>query len=146
MEDQPYKGGEYNATGFNVDYGKSSYPTELTQPVVADGYNPLEALRVSTPPTEPKTIKAHAEWMVLRSAQLSRWSETPHDGRDVILETLARMEDNIRGIRSLMNQEDPPALGPLASMEAAREAHEIMVLSAETIKPRKRVKRWSPFI
>lgn len=97
--------------------------------------NPLSALRVERP-QEPTTIEGYVEWLTLRTASLPRWVAA--EEKDLLLETLKRMESDIRGIRTLLNS-NPEVQSATDPIDPAGEFW--------NAKPKgKRVKRWSPFI
>jgi len=98
--------------------------------------NPLAPLREVAPPNQPTTLKGYAEWLTLRTAALHKWIEL--DEKDLLLETVKRMESDIRGIRAMLNKGDePPKLGPLDTSER-------QIIRGE--KNMRKARKWSPFI
>lgn len=96
-------------------------------PVTGDGVtpNPLRKIMLEPPRVDPQTVTEHAEWLSHRGANLARWARTHDSGENakaILLETMKRMEGNIRGIRSLLNADDPaPEKGPLHTLESLNE-------------------------
>lgn len=117
---------------------------DRAQPITGNGdtSNPLRKIRLDGPPLNPCTITQHAEWLELRSSNLSRWAQS-HEREDctaILLQTLARMEHDIRSIRSLLIQEKTDADEMHA--EFAGRALTMMNEASDEPKARKTRKRW----
>lgn len=101
----------------------SAYPKLAANAEYGKG-NPLRKLVEVIEPAPPHTIAGHVEWLTLRTASLHRWTEAGE--KDLLLETLRRMEDDIRAIRSLLNTDvEQAAESELKFRETLRTDHRI---------------------
>lgn len=127
-----YEANETSDTGtvkapFDADTLGQKLNVILNQPITGNGdtMNPLRKIMLEPPRVDPQTITEHAEWLSHRGANLARWARTHDSGENakaILLETVKRMEGNIRGIRSLLNADDPaPEKGPLHTLESLNE-------------------------
>lgn len=102
-------------------------------------------------PVEPSTIDAHIEWLNLRIRTLNQLANT--DEKDLILETLALMEGNLRGIRSHLNSSpEGQTATPDERTEGLKNLSRMFELAAESPKVANKTERggkwpkFSPFI